>query len=332
MLSSSFWILALACLSSLSSQSSVPPSVSKRATSNNVHSLLRREWDIDEDSCGGDKKEILEKELERARDMADKAKDFKTDSPYYKNLISKLHQDLGDGFAGEMRKGFERIHEMLQSDDGAYYTWITCNSNTEFCQDPNYYAHMNDIERHMNFCDRFFSDDSPMRPTEEVLDKCDDIDLRAAHRTRAALIIHECTHTKFAMVDTDLARDYAYGFNGCYQLAQGAFNRDCAPYKKKDPKKESDVLCPDPDDRLKESWCVPELEMKNADTWAFIAAGTYFSKECDKEIPLPELPELPGQSKANRTARRGTAMTKSPKLFTRADECVGFDDYIVIDG
>jgi hypothetical protein len=72
--------------------------------------------------------------------------------------------------------------------------------------------------------------------------------------------------------------------------------------------------------------------MKNADTWAFLAAGTYFSAVCGKQIPLPKLPDVPKRPESKRTPRNATARNRGRDLFPRADECPDFDDIIVIDG
>jgi hypothetical protein len=67
------------------------------------------------------------------------------------------------------------------------------------CAKIGYYAMMSDSTNNMNFCNRFFNDKSPIRPYTAVKEYCKTIDLRLAHRTRAVVLIHELTHTKFAM-------------------------------------------------------------------------------------------------------------------------------------
>lgn len=40
-------------------------------------------------------------------------------------------------------------------------------------------------------------------------------------------------------------------------------------------------------------YCGQDLSLENADSWAFIAAGIYFSNKCGKKIEYFTLPEIP---------------------------------------
>ncbi|KAJ6446958.1 lysine-specific metallo-endopeptidase domain-containing protein [Purpureocillium lavendulum] len=285
-------------------------------------SLIPRKWHFDGNSCDAGKQKILKDEFKAAALMASVASLIPKDDLYYKTFISDLHQSMGEGFLSNIHNGYSRISEMVQENAEGYEVKVTCNDATDGCK-KKWFAHMNDGKKTMNFCDRFFDSSKGIVSTQERLDNCDKIDLREAQRSRSAIIVHEASHTKYAMLDTDRTKDYAYGFNGCYLLARGGFNRDCVPYKG------DKVLCPDSKDKTKESFCPAELEMKNADTWSFIAAGFYFSKACKRTIPLPPLPQLPG--KPPKSARRDTG---NP-ILARASltpKCRVDNDYLVIDG
>jgi hypothetical protein len=195
------WLITSACLHALLSHAGSIPAHPKH---NEVHALQRREFNIDPATCSQEKRDTLTIELGNARLMAREAKSIKLDSIYYEKLISDFHQKMGEGFLSEIKAGFARIEEMLEQFTGNYPIWITCENDSRLCQEENYFAHMNDNNRNMNFCDRFFDPKQKIRSTNDVIDDCKTIDLRDAHWTRAAVIIHECSHTEFAMLDTDL--------------------------------------------------------------------------------------------------------------------------------
>ena len=67
---------------------------------------------------------------------------------------------------------------------------------------------MKDKTKVMNFCNRFFDKAEVGKgivPTTDATTACTEskktFDLRAAHWTRSAVILHECTHTNYAMGD-----------------------------------------------------------------------------------------------------------------------------------
>ena len=103
------------------------------------------------------------------------------------------------------------------------------------------------------------------------------------------------------------AKDYAYGFNSCYQLAQGTFDRSCVPYAKdhKNP------LCPV---NGVEGVCPPERSSENADSYSFVAAGIYFSEKCNILIPLPPLPAAATQAPVYSKSTFNIVPTSSIKL------------------
>lgn len=94
------------------------------------------------------------------------------------------------------------------------------------------------------------------------------------------LLLHELTHTTYAMNGQQKALDYAYWVPDCLALALHKFDRSKAWYA--DPK--FPPLCPNRDG--KEGYCEPELSQSNADSIALIAAGIYFSAKCCANIPI----------------------------------------------
>lgn len=175
---------------------------------------------------------------------------------------------------------------MLQGTHPDYVILVTCDQSRPGCARKGQYAHMNADTQVMNFCNKFFDDqlgDESLKVTAALLNDCgSDFDLRTAQRARAATIIHECTHTRYAM-DGDPCDDYAYGFIGCSRLPNGLFDRSCARYAS--PKY---VKCPGNDG--KEGYCPSQFSTQNADTYAFIAAGVFFEQKCGRPVPYPALP------------------------------------------
>jgi lysophospholipase L1-like esterase len=108
--------------------------------------------------------------------------------------------------------------------------------------------------------------------------------------------------------------DVAYGFSSSQQLALGTFDRSCAPYAR------GKALCPN--DNGEEGVCNEALSALNADNYAFVAAGIYYSNKCKRAIPLPQLP--PPDSRIKRRDDQKKA------LAARA-ECPNYVDYVIFD-
>jgi hypothetical protein len=166
-------------------------------------------------------------------------------------------------------------------------------------------AHMNADTQVMNFCNKFFNEAEGIKPTNNVLGQCGNLHLRDAQHSRASVVVHECSHTNYAMGgDGTATLDYAYGFNGCSKLAAGIFDRSCVPYA--NPRK---LLCADPNNPGQEGICGADRSTRNADTYSFVAAGVWFTERCSREIPFP------------------------PPAETITDaQCALDKDYIVVDG
>lgn len=63
----------------------------------------------------------------------------------------------GGKFKGELPGKFDRIARMGTGTDPEYFFKVTCNNEEIMCK-RGYLASMNDHERKMNFCERFFVD------------------------------------------------------------------------------------------------------------------------------------------------------------------------------
>ncbi|KAM0818679.1 putative Lysine-specific metallo-endopeptidase domain-containing protein [Seiridium cardinale] len=246
-------------------------------------SLQPRGWNFPDSSCEQNKQDIIKTEIGHAKDLSDLTVSNLEDGGYYETFFAKSLRD-DPKFSVKADNVFQKISQMLDDSQHGFDFKITCDDTTSMCKDK-YLAHMNDKKKTMNFCNRFFDTKVGILPTQDRLDKCDSIDLRAAQFSRSAIIVHECSHTSFAMDPEDRTVDYAYGFNSNYLLPLGKFDRSCAPYKKA-----GKIMCPDPKDKTKEGICDAELSAKNADTYSFIAAGVGYSKLCSRDIPLPAAP------------------------------------------
>lgn len=81
------------------------------------------------------------------------------------------------------------------------------------------------------------------------------------------------------------ALDYAYGIRACLELAGGVFNRGCTPYGQHDQERNR-PKCPAQGNPTLEGICDAELSAQNADSWAMVAAGQYFSARCSRHVPI----------------------------------------------
>jgi hypothetical protein len=95
--------------------------------------------------------------------------------------------------------------------------------------------------------------------------------------------------------------------------------------------------------------CDDEIASKNADSYALVAAGIYYTEKCKRAIPLPPLPapiivfnpqdkreEISAVSRTPNTHSlvsriMGKQRQHSPRQDSAADRCEGYNDYIVID-
>ncbi|OTA99829.1 hypothetical protein M426DRAFT_268578 [Hypoxylon sp. CI-4A] len=232
-----------------------------------------------DDTCNVTQKSTIQTEMEYAVQMAQEVQGGVTNGVYFDTFFSENLRNNPD-HASNVEKAFGRIGDMASGDGDTQFR-VRCDPRANLCK-RGYIAHMSDKNKIMNFCSPFFNEPA-FRGTDDLLGDCN-MDLRAAQRSRSAVIIHECTHTSYAMLDGDKALDYAYGYSGCTQLAQGTFDRSCVSYAK------GRVLCPDSDGN--ESICSADYSGSNADTFGHVAAGIWFSQKCGKDIPLPPPPSV----------------------------------------
>ncbi|KAH4847848.1 hypothetical protein HBI46_091460 [Parastagonospora nodorum] len=257
---------------------------------------------------------------------------------YFKNFFAEGLRDT-PAFKDDTSQIFGKISQMI-SGTSEYVFAVTCDNKSKFCQNPSYYAHMGDEKERLNFCDQFFTKEGQIRPTNDRVNECKSMTLREAHRSKAALLVHEMTHTRSAMLYKTKTFDYAYGFGACYQLARGVFDRGCVAYKN-----DKKPLCRNAEG--KEGLCDEKFSGKNADSYALTAAGIYFSNKCNMVIPLPPLPGSLFESEPTPTLLTATpiasgelAVTPVPKLLRRRDQkkalyaranCPIYDDTIFDD-
>ncbi|VBB84421.1 Putative Esterase [Podospora comata] len=227
-------------------------------------------------------------EMQHAVDMALRAQEFLTEGNYYDHFFAKGLREK-EGFEDDIRETYRRMADLLSGTSSSYTFKVNCDNNSPACAQKNWWAAMNDKEKRMTFCDKFF-DTNDIGKTQPALDNnCDSLkDLRQAQRTRSSVIIHEASHTRYAMRDNDKAVDVAYGYTACSSLPLGLFDRACAPYgglKKKNDGSFTTPICGN--NAGGEGVCNGDMSAQNADTYSHVAAGVFFSKECNREIPHP---------------------------------------------
>lgn len=243
-----------------------------------------------DNSCDAGRKATILAEMGAAIQMASQTRDNLQKGQYYKRFFaSGLRED--PKFAGYASGVFRRVAELLSGTD-AYKFTISCNNEVEMCtpkkkNKPGFIAYMNDKDRHMNFCDRFFTMQE-LSLSSQNLENCNVLSLRSAHRSQATIIFHEATHTSYAIGEgfsdlrTGPSQDYAYGISDCLRLAQGTFDRSCTAYKNT-----YKHLCLDKNGKMG-IW-PPETSGDNADSYTLVAAGVYYSLACGRDIPVPQI-------------------------------------------
>jgi hypothetical protein len=148
-----------------------------------------------DDSCDANKA-IIEEELQLASDMAlATSKDIEK-GDYYKTMFAQSLRSEPT-FKKTTARVFDTISGMLSGTKGDYSLVVTCHPS-KFCDNPSYYAYMGDEKKTLNFCETFFETTGPISGTSDREKECDSMTLREAHRSKAALLIHEMTHTKYA--------------------------------------------------------------------------------------------------------------------------------------
>lgn len=163
---------------------------------------------------------------------------------------------------------------------------LTCDNDSTFCKN-GYYAHMSDAKSTMNLCNKWFDD---LKTTSDLLANCKGDspqykNLQDIWPGKAQALLHEWTHTKYYKDGSDKTLDYAYGVQGCLNLAAGSHK----------PAKRPNGKAPCPDSNGDPDICDPNLAPDNADTLAIMAGGMWFSDmaQCNREIPIDLTPAQP---------------------------------------
>jgi hypothetical protein len=146
---------------------------------------------------------VIEEELQLASDMALAASKDVEKGKYYENMFGPTSRQ-SPTFADEVKQTFEQIAKMVTGDDPANRLEVTCDPNSRFCKQSSFMAHMSDAKMIMNFCNQFFATSSEIKGTNSrEKDDCQSMTLREAHRSKAAVLVHELTHTRAAMLYED---------------------------------------------------------------------------------------------------------------------------------
>ncbi|KAK2774669.1 esterase family protein [Colletotrichum kahawae] len=259
--------------------------------------------------------------------MAEAARDDTKFGDYFNHFFSE-NLRRKDGFGERVKERYRRIADILSGKSSDYHVTVTCNQESNGCKKKGWWAHMNNEFQVMNICEKWFEDNGGFLSdsTDNTLSHCnnDAMDLRYVQRSRSGILVHEMSHTSYAMNRDSGSLDVVYGYNGCTALAKGTFDRSCVPYKAQ-PNKKSNVpppadknICPRTENGVVvEGPCNADLSENNADTYSFVAAGIFFSKRCNKAIPHPQPQDRPAS--AGGTKRQ--IITSCP-----------VSDYVVWDG
>jgi hypothetical protein len=267
-------------------------------------------------SCTKPQQDIIEVELNLAKTMATSAAAQLTTGTFFADFFAEpLVKDAK--FHDRVKEVFSNVAKVMDKNDPSYAPALSCDltsacgynplTKTVANQDKASLTVAHASDQSINFCPGFFQTqadpdnkiiiDTEKRRLQFEADRNtakDKVNLRGAHRTRASVLVHEATHLKFTMLPVlhDLnslhpaqvvAKDWAYGFNACWELPRGVFNRGLVSYK--DWYK--DVFCGQDLDH--QDVCKKELSVGNADTWAHVAAGIYFT-QLGFTIQYPPLP------------------------------------------
>ncbi|KAJ5884631.1 mutanase [Penicillium taxi] len=160
-------------------------------------------WSTEEGkTCSTAQKSLALTELAYAVDVATATAADLQSGIYYETFFASSVRNEAN-FASDTAETFTRIAKMLAGSASDYQVTYSCNDNTKFCEMSNYKAHMSDRKRTLNFCTAFFAANpstNDIMSTQSRLSDCDSINLRQAHRSRAVVLLHEMTHTSYAML------------------------------------------------------------------------------------------------------------------------------------
>jgi hypothetical protein len=170
--------------------------------------LLPRGWKFttksDEHPCNDDQKRLIETEISYARQLVEHTINDLHLNGYYDTFFAwTLREDAY--FESKVLNVYRKVARMLDIANSEYEMKLTCDHGHDFCN--RYVAHILDGEKRVNFCKTFFTGketgNSKLTPTDDKLAKCRTLNLRDMQHTLSAVLIHECTHTGFAMDSTE---------------------------------------------------------------------------------------------------------------------------------
>jgi hypothetical protein len=153
-------------------------------------------------SCTTERQTAIILELQSTLEMAVDTEANLQRGVYFTKFFDEGSRQNED-FAANTARVYGNVATMLQGGP-AYRVTATCDSSTKYCTKIGWYAHMNDNAKgkvgRVNFCEKFWTD-SEIVSTDSILSTCKTTvpDLRVVQRTRSAILLHEMTHTSFAM-------------------------------------------------------------------------------------------------------------------------------------
>jgi len=96
-------------------------------------------------------------------------------SVYYNAFVPKVLRDIKDNFIiNQLQKNYALASKMADNTVKDYQVTITCDNSADFCK-KGYYAAMNDGNKNINLCDKWFtSPDSKtaLKSTADILTTC----------------------------------------------------------------------------------------------------------------------------------------------------------------
>ncbi|KAF5867938.1 uncharacterized protein Bfra_007133 [Botrytis fragariae] len=189
--------------------------------------------------------------------------------------------------------------------DGSNYEFtVTCDDTNRYCTD-GYYAYMSDTSRSsgtMNLCSAWFDitgtpaaslkNIQNLVSTADIISGCMAVspgynNLDNVWWGRGQTLLHEWTHTRYFTGSSSKTLDFAYGVQGCLNLAAGSHSIS-GERAWKNGKNGRVPRCPSKEDPTEPGICDPYLSIDNADTLSIIAGGLWYSDkaQCNRVLPI----------------------------------------------
>ncbi|KAF7926660.1 uncharacterized protein EAE97_010169 [Botrytis byssoidea] len=272
--------------------------------------LFPRQYTIDP-SCSSRDQNLKNAELTVAASMASYAQanlDSTTGALYTSAFIPS---DLisGANIITQLANEYGNVAAMK---DGSNYQFIvTCDDTRKFCID-GYYAYMTDTSRNsgtMNLCSAWFDiTGTPaaclenlqnLVSTAGILSGCTAASPRYSTLDdvlwgRGQTLLHEWTHTRYFTGGSSKTLDFAYGVQGCLNLAAGSHSIS-GDRAWRNGKTGRVPRCPSDGDPAQPGICDPYLSIDNADTLSIIAGGLWYSDkaQCNRVLPIGRVAAAP---------------------------------------